>query len=150
MPSVRHLIVEGSSSSVDNGGAGTVSYHTLYLPHATQETVQQCFATDGAGLPEMIARQAAVIATLQDGPNILFVQGGQNDLVATDPFTWLSELSRRIPGCDRIFAETRETGHLDAQSAQRGSIQRPQRRRGSSVAPLPERRKVRFPRRLGD
>jgi lysophospholipase L1-like esterase len=93
MPSVRHLIVEGSSSSVDNGGAGTVSYHTLYLPHATQETVQQCFATDGAGLPEMIARQAAVIAALQDGPNILFVQGGQNDLGATDPFTWLSSYS---------------------------------------------------------
>jgi len=42
MPSVRHMIVEDSSSSVDNGGAGTVSYHTLYLPHATQETVQKC------------------------------------------------------------------------------------------------------------
>jgi len=35
MTALRHLIVEGLSSSVDNGGAGTVSYHTLYLPHAT-------------------------------------------------------------------------------------------------------------------
>jgi hypothetical protein len=64
MASVRHLIVDGSSSSVDNGGAGTISYHTLYLPHATEETAQRSFATDGAGLPEMIARQAAVVAAV--------------------------------------------------------------------------------------
>lgn len=93
MASVRHLIVEGSSSSVDSGGAGTISYHTLYLPHATQQTVQQCFATDGAGLPEMVARQASVIAALQDGPNVLFVQAGQNDLLTMDPTAWLSSFS---------------------------------------------------------
>jgi hypothetical protein len=38
MTAVRHLIVDGSSSSVDNGGAGTISYHTLYLPRATGQT----------------------------------------------------------------------------------------------------------------
>ena len=74
MASVRHLIVDGSSSSVDNGGAGTISYHTLYLPHASEQTVQQCFATDGAILQDMIARQVAVIAALTDGPNILLSQ----------------------------------------------------------------------------
>jgi lysophospholipase L1-like esterase len=93
MTVVRHLIVEGSSSSVDNGGAGTTSYHTLYLPHAIQETEQQCFATDGAGLSEMLARQSSVIAAFKERPNILFVQAGQNDLVSMDPAAWLSEFS---------------------------------------------------------
>ncbi|WP_426409743.1 SGNH/GDSL hydrolase family protein [Bradyrhizobium ganzhouense] len=93
MASVRHLIVDGSSSSVDNGGAGTISYHTLYLPHASEQTVQQSFATDGATLRDMIARQAAVIAALTDGPNILFIQGGQNDLLTVDPIVWLSSYS---------------------------------------------------------
>jgi hypothetical protein len=93
MASVRHLIVDGSSSSVDNGGAGTISYHTLYLPHASEQTVQQCFATDGAILQDMIARQVAVIAALTDGPNILFIQGGQNDLLTVDPIVWLSSYS---------------------------------------------------------
>jgi hypothetical protein len=93
MTAVRHLIVEGSSSSVDNGGAGTISYHTLYLPNAIQETDQQCFATDGAGLSDMIARQSLVIAAFRDGPNILFVQAGQNDLVSIDAAAWLAEFS---------------------------------------------------------
>jgi lysophospholipase L1-like esterase len=108
MPSVRHLVVEGSSSSVDNGGAGTISYHTLYLPHATEETHQQCFATDGAGLPEMIARQAAVIAALQDGPNILFIQGGQNDLLTMDPSVWLSSYSDYLAGFRAAIASSRK------------------------------------------
>jgi lysophospholipase L1-like esterase len=93
MTAVRHLIVEGSSSSVDNGGAGTISYHTLYLPRAIQETDQQCFATDGAVLPQMFARQSSVIAALKDGPNILFIQGGQNDLLTMDPSVWLTDFS---------------------------------------------------------
>ncbi|MFY9954888.1 SGNH/GDSL hydrolase family protein [Bradyrhizobium sp.] len=93
MTAVRHLIVEGSSSSVDNGGAGTISYHTLYLPNAVQETDQQCFATDGAGLPQMLARQSSVIAALKDGLNILFIQGGQNDLLSIDPSVWLTNFS---------------------------------------------------------
>lgn len=93
MPAVRHLIVEGSSSSVDNGGAGTTSYHTLYLPYAIQETDQKCFATDGAHLPDMIARQPLVIEAFQDGPNILFVQAGQNDLVSMDASAWLDAFS---------------------------------------------------------
>jgi lysophospholipase L1-like esterase len=93
MTAVRHLIVEGSSSSVDNGGAGTMSYHTLYLPHAIQETDQQCFATDGAGLPQMLERQSSVIAALKDVPNILFIQGGQNDLLSMDPSVWLTDFS---------------------------------------------------------
>jgi hypothetical protein len=108
MPSIRHLVVEGSSSSVDNGGAGTISYHTLYLPHATEETHQQCFATDGAGLPEMIARQAAVIAALQDGPNILFIQGGQNDLLTMDPSVWLSSYSDYLAGFRAAIASSRK------------------------------------------
>src|SRR3954453_1609057 len=62
MPLMRHLIVEGSSSSVDNGGARTISYHTLYLPNAVHETSQQCFATDGALLTDMLGRQRSVIA----------------------------------------------------------------------------------------
>lgn len=93
MTAVLHLIVEGSSSSVDSGGAGTTSYHTLYLPHAIQETDQQCFATDGAGLSEMLARQSSVIAAFKERPNILFVQAGQNDLVSIDAAAWLSEFS---------------------------------------------------------
>ena len=93
MTVVRHLIIEGSSSSVDKGGAGTTSYHTLYLPHATLETDQQCFATDGALLSDMVARQSSVIAAFQDRPNILFVQAGQNDLVSTDPSVWLAAFS---------------------------------------------------------
>ena len=93
MTAVRHLIVEGSSSSVDNGGAGTTSYHTLYLPHAIQETDQQCFATDGAVLADMIARQPAVIAAFKDEFNILFVQAGQNDLRSTAASVWLTAFS---------------------------------------------------------
>jgi hypothetical protein len=93
MTAVRHLIVEGSSSSVDNGGAGTTSYHTLYLPHAIQETDQQCFATDGALLSDMLERQSSVIAALKDGPYILFIQAGQNDLLLTDPSVWLTAFS---------------------------------------------------------
>ena len=93
MTAARHLIVEGSSSSVDKGGAGTISYHTLYLPHAVRETDQQCFATDGADLPRMLARQPSVIAAFKDGPNILFIQGGQNDLLTMDPSVWLANFS---------------------------------------------------------
>jgi lysophospholipase L1-like esterase len=93
MTVTRYLIVEGSSSSVDNGGAGTTSYHTLYLPHAIQETDQKCFATDGALLSDMLARQSSVIAEFRDGPNILFIQAGQNDLRSTDPSVWLSAFS---------------------------------------------------------
>lgn len=90
MPLMRHLIVEGSSSSVDNGGARTISYHTLYLPNAVHETSQQCFATDGALLADMLARQPSVIAAFKDVPNILFVQAGQNDLRSTDASAWLA------------------------------------------------------------
>jgi lysophospholipase L1-like esterase len=93
MTAARHLIVEGSSSSVDNGGAGTISYHTLYLPHAIEETDPQCFATDGALLSDMVARQPSVIAALKDGLNILFIQAGQNDLLLTDPSVWLTAFS---------------------------------------------------------
>ena len=112
MASVRHLIVEGSSSSVDDGGAGTTSYHTLYLPHATAETVQKCFATDGAVLPDMIARQAAVIAALKDGPNILFIQGGQNDLLTMDPSVWLSSFSDYLAGFRAAIASSRKLVRL--------------------------------------
>ena len=93
MTVVRHLIVEGSSSSVDNGGAGTISYHTLYLPHGIQETDQQCFATDGAILSDMLARQSSVIAAFKDGLNILFIQGGQNDLRSDAASDWLTAFS---------------------------------------------------------
>jgi hypothetical protein len=51
---VRQLIVEGSSSSVDNGGAGTTSYHTVYLSHAIEQTDRHCFASDGALLSDML------------------------------------------------------------------------------------------------
>lgn len=78
MSAVRHLIVEGSSSSVDGGGAGTTSYHTLYLPHAIQETDQKSFASDGAFLPDMVGRQSAVVAAFKDGLNILFIQAGKS------------------------------------------------------------------------
>ncbi|MGY4513088.1 hypothetical protein [Bradyrhizobium sp. USDA 3650] len=87
---IRHLIVEGSSSSVDNGGARTTSYHTLYLLNAIHETSQQCFATDGALLADMLGRQSSVIAAFKDVPNILFVQAGQNDLRSSDASAWLA------------------------------------------------------------
>src|SRR3954469_19637532 len=90
MPLMRHLIVEGSSSSVDNGGGRRISYHTLYLPNAVHETSQQCFATDGALLADMLGRQPSVIAAFKDVPNILFVQAGQNDLRSTDASAWLA------------------------------------------------------------
>jgi hypothetical protein len=93
MTVVRHLIVEGSSSSVDDGGAGTISYHTLYLPHAIQQTDQQCFATDGALLSDLVARQSSVIAAFKDGLNILFIQAGRNDLLSTEPSVWLTAFS---------------------------------------------------------
>lgn len=93
MTVVRHLIIEGSSSSVDDGGAGTISYHTLYLPHAIQQTDQQCFATDGALLSDLVARQPSVIAAFKDGLNILFIQAGQNDLLSTEPSVWLTAFS---------------------------------------------------------
>jgi hypothetical protein len=93
MTVVRHLIIEGSSSSVDDGGAGTISYHTLYLPHAIQQTDQQCFATDGALLSDLLARQSSVIAAFKDGLNILFIQAGQNDLLSTESSVWLTAFS---------------------------------------------------------
>ena len=93
MTVVRHLIVEGSSSSVDNGGAGTTSYHTLYLSHAIEQTDQRCFATDGALLTDMLGRQSSVITAFKDGLNILFIQAGQNDLRSTDASVWLAAFS---------------------------------------------------------
>jgi lysophospholipase L1-like esterase len=93
MTAVRHLIVEGSSSSVDGGGAGTTSYHTLYLPHAVQETDQTCFATDGALLVDMLGRQSTVVAAFKDGLNILFIQAGQNDLRSMSASMWLPAFS---------------------------------------------------------
>lgn len=93
MTVVRHLIIEGSSSSVDDGGAGTISYHTLYLPHAIQQTDQQCFATDVALLSDLVARQSSVIAAFKDELNILFIQAGQNDLLSTEPSVWLTAFS---------------------------------------------------------
>jgi hypothetical protein len=106
MAAVRHLIVEGSSSSVDNGGAGTISYHTLYLPHAIQETDQKSFATDGAVLADMIARQASVIAAFTDQQNILFIQGGQNDLLTMDPSVWLTSFSAYLASFQAAIASS--------------------------------------------
>ena len=102
MPLMRHLIVEGSSSSVDNGGAKTISYHTLYLPNAIHETSQQCFATDGALLADMLGRQSSVIAAFKDVPNILFVQAGQNDLRSTDASAWLAAFVRVLGQLSRM------------------------------------------------
>jgi hypothetical protein len=44
----------------------------LFGAHAVQETDQQCFATDGAVLPQMVARQSSVIAAFKGVPNIPF------------------------------------------------------------------------------
>ena len=74
-------------------GPGRSPIIRFYLPNAVQETDQQCFATDGAGLPQMLARQSSVIAALKDGLNILFIQGGQNDLLSIDPSVWLTKFS---------------------------------------------------------
>jgi lysophospholipase L1-like esterase len=103
---IRQLIVEGSSSSVDNGGAGTTSYHTLYLPHALQQTGQQCFATDGAGLPDMLARQPSIIQALTGSPSILFVQAGQNDLLSINATTWLAEFSTYLATFRKAILES--------------------------------------------
>jgi hypothetical protein len=74
-------------------GPGRCPITHFNLPHAIQETDQQCFATDGAGLPQMLARQSSVIAAFKDVPNILFIQGGQNDLLSMDPSVWLTNFS---------------------------------------------------------
>jgi lysophospholipase L1-like esterase len=113
MSVLRHLIVEGSSSSVDNGGAGTISYHTLYLANAVHKTDQRCFATDGALLSDMIARQPLVIGSFQEGSNILFVQAGQNDLLSTDASTWLTAFSAYL-------AKFREAIEVSAKLVQLG------------------------------
>jgi hypothetical protein len=49
----------------------TISYHNLYLQNATHETGQQCFATDGALLAEMLGRQSSLIAAFKDVTSIL-------------------------------------------------------------------------------
>jgi len=41
----------------------------------------------------MLARLPRVIEAVKDGPNILFVQAGQNDLVSTDALAWLTAFS---------------------------------------------------------
>ena len=41
----------------------------------------------------MVARQSSVIAAFKDGQNILFIQGGQNDLLTMDPSVWLTNFS---------------------------------------------------------
>ena len=108
MTVVRHLIVEGSSSSVDNGGAGTTLYHTLYLPHAIQQTDQQCFASDGL-FSDMRDRQSSVIAAFKGGLNILFIQARQNDLRSTDASVWLTAFSDYLA----TFRDAiRRSGHL--------------------------------------
>jgi lysophospholipase L1-like esterase len=109
MTAVRHLIVEGSSSSVDNGGAGTTSYHTVYLSHAIEQTDQHCFASDGALLSDMLGRQSSVIAAFKDGLNILFIQAGQNDLRSTDASVWLTAFSDYLTTFRNAI---RRSGHL--------------------------------------
>ena len=109
MPVARHQIVEGSSSSVDNGGAGTTSYHTLYLSHAIEQTDQHCFASGGALLSDMLGRKTSVIAAFRDGLNILFIQAGQNDLRSTDASVWLTAFSDYLATFRNAI---RRSGHL--------------------------------------
>jgi len=53
----------------------------------------------------MLARQSSVIAEFRDGPNILFIQAGQNDLVSTDAPAWLTGFSAYLAN----FREAIET-----------------------------------------
>jgi lysophospholipase L1-like esterase len=98
MTTYRHMVIDGSSSSVDGGGAGTTSYHTTYISHAIATTDQINFATDGAILADLISRQSSVIAALSStvGTTFLFIQGGQNDFIAgaayaSNPSGWLTD-----------------------------------------------------------
>jgi lysophospholipase L1-like esterase len=98
MTTYRHMVIDGSSSSVDGGGAGTVSYHTIYISHAIATTDQISFATDGATLSDLTSRQSSVIAALSPmaGITFLFIQGGQNDFVtgaayASNSSEWLRD-----------------------------------------------------------
>ena len=98
MTTYRHMVIDGSSSSVDGGGAGTTSYHTTYISHAIATTDQINFATDGTILADLISRQSSVIAALSStvGITFLFIQGGQNDFItgaayASNPSGWLTD-----------------------------------------------------------
>ena len=90
MPLMRHLIVEGSSSSVDNGGA-----RTYRITPSTSQTLSTRLVSNALRrmvplLADMLGRQSSVIAAFKDVPNILFVQAGQNDLRSTDASAWLA------------------------------------------------------------
>ncbi|MCK1380499.1 hypothetical protein IVB33_25395, partial [Bradyrhizobium sp. 24] len=108
--------LKGSSSSVDNGGASTISYHTL--PNAIHESSQQCFATDGALLAGMIGRQSSVIAAFKDVPNILFIQAGQNDLRSTDASAWLAAFAGYLANFQNANKSSRKILQLGNQHAQ--------------------------------
>ena len=59
----------------------------------SSKPISNVFATDGALLSDMLDRQSSVIAAFKDGPNILFIQAGQNDLRSTDASVWLAAFS---------------------------------------------------------
>jgi hypothetical protein len=93
MPS-RTLLIDGSSTSSPDGGIAhppVTPYHVIYMSDLADVNRPTChinFATGGGMLSTVSARAASVIANFAAAPalNILTLQLGQNDFIATGPY----------------------------------------------------------------
>ena len=93
MPS-RTLLIEGSSTSSPNGGLAqspVTPYHAVYMSDPCDVNRPTChvnFATGGETLTTISGRTANVIEEFAVAPalNILTLQLGQNDFIATGPY----------------------------------------------------------------
>ena len=93
MPS-RTLLIEGSSTSSPNGGlvqSPVTPYHVVYMSDPCDVNRPTChlnFATGGETLSTISGRTASVIEKFAAAPalNILTLQLGQNDFIATGPY----------------------------------------------------------------
>jgi lysophospholipase L1-like esterase len=93
MPS-RTLLVDGSSTSSPDGGIvqpPVTPYHVIYMSDVADVNRPAChinFATGGETLSTISARAASVMAKFAAAPalNVLTLQLGQNDFIATGPY----------------------------------------------------------------
>jgi lysophospholipase L1-like esterase len=93
MPS-RTLLIDGSSTSSPNGGIEqppVTPYHVIYMSDPCDIDRPTChinFATGGETLSTIAGRARSVIEKFAAAPalNILTLQLGQNDFVATGPY----------------------------------------------------------------
>jgi hypothetical protein len=90
----RTLLIDGSSTSSPDGGIEhppVTPYHVIYMSDesvANPPTSHINFATGGETLSTISGRTASVIAKFAAAPalNVLTLQLGQNDFVATGPY----------------------------------------------------------------